>query len=104
LSLHHQVEHQCATLPAWEAASTIARGANIQKEQNLTEGVFCFVLLLLLFGLVLQAETSFRAGKIALGKGSGVKKANKRTLFKAFMKPATALHLCSEASSLWVGC
>jgi len=49
------------------------------------------------------AETSFstEVQKTAQDKGSGAKKANKKALFKAFLKPATALHLCWGASSLW---
>ena len=48
------------------------------------------------------AETSFRGGKTELGKGSGIKKAKKKALFKAFLKPATVLRLCWGAGSLWV--
>lgn len=54
---------------------------------------------------VISAETSCRAGKTALSKGSGVKKKPTKKLFsKAFLKPATVLHLCWGAGSLWAGC
>jgi len=49
------------------------------------------------------AESSFRAGKTVLSKRSGVKKVNKKALFKAFLKPATVLHLSWGAGSLWAG-
>lgn len=49
------------------------------------------------------AETSFVAGKTALDEGCGVKKANKKALSKAFLKPATVVRLCWGAGTLWAG-
>jgi len=49
-------------------------------------------------------EPEVEAGKTALGKGSKVKKANRKALFQAFLKPATVPWLCQGAGSLWEGC